>query len=121
MQTNVKNRISCSTDYLEYRQKIKNVFRYENKFFVIHSLVFSSNKRKGKSLREVVLFILKKAKKGEMGNPKEEVQCLFGKNKKTNKYFQNIKTTCIKVKITYSEAYLEPTQKSMMELFCENK
>ena len=33
---------------------------------------FFSNKRKGKSLREVVLFYLKKkiTEKGEMGNPK---------------------------------------------------
>ena len=60
-------------------------------------------------------------KKGEMGNPKEEMQCLFGKNKKTNKYFQNIKTTCINVKITYPEAYSEPTQRSMKEHFYENK
>ena len=82
---------------------------------------FLQTKGKGNPLEKLFFFILKKAKKGEMGNPKEEVQCLFGKNKKTNKYFQNIKTTCIKVKITYSEAYLEPTQKSMMELFCENK
>ena len=49
------------------------------------------------------------------------MQCLFRKNKETNQYFQNVETICIKVEITYPEVYLEPTQRSMMEVFCKNK
>ena len=71
-QTKVKIRLSSSTDYLEYRQKIKNVFRHENKAFVTHSLGFSSNKRKGKSLREFVPFYLNKLKKVKWETPKEQ-------------------------------------------------
>ena len=59
-ETKVKIKLTRSSDYLEYQQKRKNVFCYESKVYVTHSLVFSSNKRKGKSLREVVLFYLKK-------------------------------------------------------------
>ena len=43
--------------------------------------------------------------------------CLFRKNKEKNQYFQNVKTTCIKVYTTYPEAYLEPTQGSMIHFF----
>ena len=55
-------RLCSSTDYLEYQQKIKNVFRYENKVFVAHSLAFSSNKRKGNSLKRHLKKKLKKVK-----------------------------------------------------------
>ena len=50
---------------------MKNVFRYENKAFVSHSLAFSSNKRKAKSVREVALFYLKETKM-KWEAPKEE-------------------------------------------------
>ena len=97
MQSKVKIRLSSSTDYLEYRQKIKNVFRYKSKVFVTHSLAFSSSKRKGKPLREVVLFYLKKKLKKNNGKPqKKKMLCLFGENTKTNKYPQNVKANCIK-------------------------
>ena len=88
-QTKVKIRLSSSTDFLEYRQKIKNVFRYENKVIVTLSLGFSSSKRKGKRLREVVNFYLKpfrevinfylkkETKKSEMGNPKRRKYCAY--------------------------------------------
>ena len=59
---NAKMRLCSSTDYLEYQQKIKNVFRYENKVFVAHSLAFSSNKRKGNSLKRHLKKKLKKVK-----------------------------------------------------------
>ena len=57
---------------VKYRQKIKNVFGYENKAFVTHWRAFLSNKRKGKSLREVVIFYLKKIKKVKWETPQKE-------------------------------------------------
>ena len=71
-KTKAKIRLSSATDYLEYRQKTKNILRYESKIFVTDSLVFSSIKRKGKSLREVVFLFKKKTKINEMRTPKKE-------------------------------------------------
>ena len=50
---------------------MKNVFCYESNVFVTHSLAFSSNKRKEKSLREVVLFLFEKTKM-KWETPKKE-------------------------------------------------
>ena len=71
-QAKVKIRLSSSTDYIEYRQKIQTVFRYKKKVFVTHSLAFSSIKRKGKSLRNFFFYFKKKLKKVKWETPKKE-------------------------------------------------
>ena len=53
MQTKVKIRLSCLTDYLEYRQKTKNVFRYKNKVSVTLPSLFLQTKGKGNPLEKL--------------------------------------------------------------------
>ena len=72
--TKAKIRLSCMADYLEYQQKIKNLFCYENKVFLIHSFAASSNNNESKIPQRSCCFLLKKTKKAEMGNPKR-IKC----------------------------------------------
>ena len=52
-------------------------------------------------LEKLFFIFLEKTKKRWNGkSEKKKMQGLFGKNKETKKYFQNVKTTCIKVYIT---------------------
>ena len=98
--TKVKIRLFSSTEYLEYQQKIKNVFRYENKVFCYPFTRFFFKQIERVIPRRSCSFLFKKNKqteKVERETPKEENAVPIRKNKGTNIYFQNIKTTCIEV------------------------
>ena len=59
------------TDYLEYRQKIENIFLLrEPSLCYPFTPFFSEQKRKGNSL-EKLFFFIEKTNKGEMGNLEE--------------------------------------------------
>ena len=71
-QTKVNIRLFSSTEYLEYQQKIKNVFHYENKVFCYPFTRFFFKQMERVIPRRSCYFLFKKNQnwKGRTGDPK---------------------------------------------------
>ena len=76
IETWTKVQITLSTKFLNYQQTKENVvLLQEQNFFLPIHLLFLWTKATGKSVREVVLFALKKTNSDEMRNPPKKQKC----------------------------------------------
>ena len=74
-----------SLDYKETKENV--ILLQEQSLLPLHSH-FRLAKIKGKSFKEVVLFVLKKTNEGGMGNPMKRQYCVYFRMRKRTKYFK---------------------------------